>query len=57
MSVDAQQSHVVLPMLSASSSYVVTVTSVLGKIPSDPAVAIMTTGEGLDIQSIHLTES
>ncbi|XP_046890687.1 tenascin isoform X2 [Hypomesus transpacificus] len=59
VSVNAQQSHVVLPMLSASSSYVVTVTSVLGKIRSDPAVAIMCTvpAPPVQLQAVNITDT
>lgn len=44
MTVDSQQSYVVLSKLSAGSSYIITVTTTQGRAQSDGLTSIMTTG-------------
>lgn len=44
MTVDSQQSYVVLSKLSAGSSYIITVTTTQGRAQSDALTSIMTTG-------------
>lgn len=48
MTVESQQSYVVLSKLSAGSSYIITVTATQGRAQSDALTSIMTTGILLD---------
>lgn len=59
VSVDSKQSQVVLSKLSAGSSYVVTVSSTLGRSESDPLTAVMTTvpAPPTHLQAISITDT
>lgn len=48
MTVESQQSHVVLSKLSAGSSYIITLTTTQGRAQSDTLTSLITTGTQLD---------